>query len=126
MSKKQLFTLEYSVRCSPTILYEFLSTSNGLGEWFADKVNDKEGIFTFSWNGSEDKAELLEKEHEKFVKFQWLTAPKDEYFEFRIEKTEVSNQTILVIHDFAEKAEIKDQTALWNYQVKDLFHRLGA
>ncbi|TAD87046.1 MAG: ATPase [Bacteroidetes bacterium] len=126
MSKKQLFTLEYSVRCSPTILYEFLSTSNGLGEWFADKVNDKDGIFTFSWNGSEDKAEMVEKEHEKFIRFHWLTAPKEEYFEFRIDKTEVSNQTILVIHDFAEKSDIKDQTALWNYQVKDLFHRLGA
>jgi len=125
MSKKQLFTLEYPVRCSPTILYDFLSTSNGLGEWFADKVDDKEGIFSFSWNGSTDKAELLEKEQDKYVKFHWLTAPKGEYFEFRIEKTEVSNQTILVINDFAEKGEIKDQSQLWDYQVKDLFHRLG-
>ena len=121
-----MFTLEYAVRCSPTILYDFLSSSNGLGEWFADKVDDKEGIFTFSWNGSAEKAELVEKEHEKFVRFHWLAAPKEEFFEFRIEKTEVSNQTILIIKDFAEKGEIKDQTALWNYQVKDLFHRLGA
>ena len=125
MSKKQLFTLEYPVRCSPTILYDFLSTSNGLGEWFAEKVDDKEGIFSFSWNGSTDKAELVEKEHDKYVRFHWLTAPKGEYFEFRIEKTEVSNQTILIINDFAEKSEIKDQSQLWDYQVKDLFHRLG-
>ena len=34
-------------------------------------------------------------------------------------------QTILVIKDFAEKKEIKDQSMLWNHQVKDLFHRLG-
>ncbi len=126
MSKKQLFSLEFPVRCSPTILYEFLSTSNGLGEWFADKVDDKEGIFSFTWSGSTDQAELVEKEFEKFVRFHWLNAPSDEYFEFRIEKTEISNQTVLVIKDFAEKAEIKDQTQLWNYQVKDLFHRLGA
>lgn len=126
MSKKQLFSLEFPVRCSPTILYEFLSTSNGLGEWFADKVDDKEGIFSFSWSGSVDQAELVEKEFEKSVRFHWLSAPADEFFEFRIEKTEISNQTVLVIKDFAEKAEIKDQTQLWNYQVKDLFHRLGA
>jgi len=125
MSKKQLFTLEFPVRCSPSILYDFLSTSNGLGEWFADKVDDKEGIFSFSWNGADDKAELVEKEQDKFVRFHWLHAPKEEYFEFRIEKTEVSNQTILVIKDFADKNEIKDQSQLWNYQVKDLFHRLG-
>jgi hypothetical protein len=126
MSKKQLFSLEFPVRCSPTILYEFLSTSNGLGEWFADKVDDKEGIFSFTWSGSTDQAELVEKEFEKFVRFHWLHAPAEEYFEFRIEKTEISNQTVLVIKDFAEKAEIKDQTQLWNYQVKDLLHRLGA
>jgi hypothetical protein len=51
---------------------------------------------------------------------------KSEYFEFRIAKTEISNQTILVITDFAEKNDIKDQTQLWEYQVKELFHRLGS
>lgn len=125
MSKKQLFTLEFPVRCSPTILYEFLSTSSGLQEWFADKVDDQDEVFTFSWNGSEDTAEVLEKETDKFIRFHWSHAPKEEYFEFRIEKSEVSNQTILVIKDFADKKEIKDQSQLWNHQVKDLFHRLG-
>lgn len=126
MSKKQLFTLEYPVRCSPTILYDFLSTSNGLQEWFADKVDDKDGVFVFNWNGTIEKAEVVEKEFEKYIRFHWLDKGKDEYFEFRIEKTEVSNQTILVIKDFAEKSEIKDQSQLWDYQVKDLMHRLGA
>jgi len=125
MSKKQLFTLEYPVRCSPSILYEFLSTPAGLQEWFADKVDERDNIFSFSWNGAVEKAEILEGEEEKFVKFHWLAAPKEEYLEFRIEKSEVTNQTILVINDFAEKKEIKDQSQLWDYQVKDLFHRIG-
>ena len=61
MSKKALYTLEYPVRCSPGILYEFLSTPAGLQEWFADKVDERDGIFSFSWNGATDeKAELLE------------------------------------------------------------------
>ncbi|MGN6616881.1 MAG: START-like domain-containing protein [Ilyomonas sp.] len=125
MAKKQLYTLEYPVRCSPSILYEFLSTPAGLQEWFADKVDERDNIFSFSWNGSEEKAEILEEEEDKYVRFHWLHAPKEEYFEFRIEKTEITNQTILVIKDFAEKNEIKDQSRLWEYQVKDLFHRLG-
>ena len=125
MSKKQKFTLEYPVRCSPTILFEFLSTSNGLQEWFADKVDDKDDEFHFTWNGATDTAELVDKETDRFVRFQWEHGSTDEYFEFRIEKTEVSNQTILVITDFADKADIKDQTQLWDYQVKELFHRLG-
>ncbi len=125
MSKKVLYTLEYPVRCSPGILYDFLITPAGLQEWFADKVDERDGIFSFSWNGDDEKAELLETEQDKFVRFRWLHNAKDEYFEFSIDKSEVTNQTILIIKDFAEKKEIKDQSQLWEYQVKDLFHRLG-
>jgi uncharacterized protein YndB with AHSA1/START domain len=127
MSKKQLFTLEYPVRCSPSILYEFLSTPAGLGEWFADKVDEnKEHVFSFSWNDSVEKAELVDKQEDKFVRFHWTHAPKEEYFEFAIEKSEVTNQTILIIKDFAEKKEIADQSRVWEYQIKDLFHRIGS
>jgi uncharacterized protein YndB with AHSA1/START domain len=125
MSKKVRYTLEYPVRCSPAILYEFLSTSTGLQEWFADKVEDKDGQFSFAWNGSSEEAEVVESEENKSIRFHWLNSPKDEYFEFSIEKSEVTNLTILVINDFAEKKEIKDQSQLWETQVKDLFHRLG-
>ena len=126
MSKKVLYTLEYPVRCSPGILFDFLRTPAGLQEWFADKVDERDGIFSFSWNGTVDKAALLESEEDKLVKFQWTHQGKDEYFEFRIEKSEVTNQTILIVKDFAEKKEIKDQSQLWEYQVKELFHRLGS
>lgn len=129
MSKKVLYTLEYPVRCSPGILYDFLSTPAGLQEWFADKVDERDGVFSFSWNGgtngADEKAELLETEQDKFVRFRWLHNAKDEFFEFSIDKSEVTNQTILIIKDFADKKEIKDQSQLWEYQVKDLFHRLG-
>jgi uncharacterized protein YndB with AHSA1/START domain len=123
---KQLYTLEYPVRCSPSILYEFLSTPAGLQEWFADKVDERDNVFFFSWNGSSQQAEVLESQEEKFIRFHWLDAPKEEYFEFSIEKSEVTNQTILVVKDFAEKKEVKDQSMLWNYQIKDLFHRIGS
>lgn len=126
MSKKILYTLEYPVRCSPGILYEFLRTPAGLQEWFADKVDERDSMFSFSWNGTEDKAELIDSEDDKFVRFRWDYMTKDEYFEWRIDKSEVTNQTILVISDFAEKKEIKDQSQLWEYQVKELFHRLGS
>ncbi len=126
MAKKQLFTLEYPVRCSPSILYGFLSTPAGLGEWFADKVDERDNVFIFSWNGAIEKADLVDSETDKFIRFHWLTSSKDEYFEFTISRTEITSQTILIVKDFAEKSEIKDQSQLWEYQVKELFHRLGA
>ena len=121
-----LYTLEYPVRCSPGILYEFLSTPAGLQEWFADLVDERDGVFSFSWNGAEEYANLVDKEADKFIRFHWTHSSKDEFFEFRIDKSEVTNQTILVVTDFAEKKEIKDQSQLWEYQVKELFHRLGS
>ena len=123
---KQLYTLEFPVRCSPVILYDFLASLAGLQEWFADRVDDRDNVFSFTWNGTIEKAEVLEKEQDKFIRFHWLHTPKEEFFEFKIEKSEVTNQTILVIKDFAEKKEIKDQSRLWDYQVKELFHRLGS
>ncbi|MBC9910356.1 ATPase [Chitinophaga sp. G-6-1-13] len=125
MSKKVLYELEFPVRCSPGILYEFLSTPAGLQEWFADRVDFRDNVFSFSWNGSAEEAEILEQEEDEFIKFHWLHAPREEYFEFRIQISEVTNMTILVVKDFAEKREIKDQSQLWESQVKDLFHRIG-
>jgi uncharacterized protein YndB with AHSA1/START domain len=118
--------LEYPVRCSPAILYEFLSTPAGLQEWFAEKVDERDSVFSFSWDTTIDKAEVLQSEEPKLIRFHWLHAPKEEFFEFSIEKSEVTNQTILTIKDFAEKKEIKDQSQLWDSQVKDLFHRIGS
>ena len=106
-----MFTVEYPVRCSPSILYEFLSTPAGLQEWFADKVDERDNVFSFSWNGTTDKAEVTESEFEKFIRFHWMDSPSEEFFEFRIEKSEVTNQTILVISDFAGKGEVKDQSS---------------
>ena len=122
---KQLYTLEYPLRCSPAILYDFLCTPAGLQEWFADKVDERDDMYFFGWNGVYEKAELVEKDPEKFIRFHWLISPKEEYFEFRIDKSEITNQTILIIKDFAEKKDIKDQSNLWDHQVKELFHRLG-
>ncbi|QJB33891.1 ATPase [Chitinophaga oryzae] len=125
MSKKVLYELEFPVRCSPGILYEFLSTPAGLQEWFADRVDFRDNVFSFSWNGSSEEAEILEQEEDEFIRFHWLHAPKEEFFEFRIQISEVTNMTILVVKDFADKREIKDQSQLWESQVKDLFHRIG-
>jgi hypothetical protein len=104
---KQLYTLEFPVRCSPVILYDFLASPAGLQEWFADRVDDRDNIFSFTWNGTIEKAEVLEKEQDKFIRFHWLHTPKEEFFEFKIEKSEVTNQTILVIQGFCR--EERDQ-----------------
>ena len=127
MSPKIRYEIEFPINSSPQLLYQYISTPSGLQEWFADKVDEWENVYSFSWSGGvPDKAEVVDKDEDKFIRYHWLHSEKNEYFEFKIEKTEISNQTILIIKDFAEKNEIKDQSQLWEYQVKELFHRLGA
>jgi len=126
MKKKTIYSLEYPIRCSPAILYEFLATPVGLSEWFADKVDQRDMLFHFNWNGSVDTAELLETVENEYVIYRWDYYNDDEFFEFRIEQSPVTNETILRITDFADKAEIKDQEQLWNSQISELKHRIGS
>jgi len=126
MAKRIKYNKEYSIRCSPAILYEFLITPAGLGEWFAEKVKQRETNFVFSWKGSEEYAELIAAEENEYVVFKWDWMEEDEYFEFRIEKSPVTNETILTITDFAEKNEVADQGLLWDAQIHDLMHRVGS
>ncbi len=124
--KKVMYSVEFPVRCSPAILYEFLSTPVGLQEWFADKVDQKDATFYFTWNGATDEAEVLEQLENVFIRFKWDYQGKDEFFEFSIEQSSITNETILRITDFADKSEIKDAERLWNTQVADLKHRIGS
>ncbi len=124
--KKTMYSVEFPIRCSPTILYEFLSTHVGLQEWFADKVDQRENTYYFTWNGSTDAATILEHLYNEFIRYRWDHQSKDEFFEFSIEQSPVTNETILRITDFADKADMKDQERLWSSQVHDLKHRIGA
>ena len=51
---------------------------------------------------------------------------KGEFFSFRIYKSEISFETVLEVTDFAEDREIKDQIRLWDSQIDQLKHCLGA
>ena len=47
------------------MLFQYLSTPSGLGEWFADNVNSRGERFTFIWDDSEENALLLQKNNER-------------------------------------------------------------
>lgn len=123
--KKKKYTLEYVIKSSPVILYEFISTPSGLSQWFADHVDNFRDLFTFDWEGSKQNARMLENIEYELVKFRWEDAPKEEYFEFKITHTEVTNETVLIITDFAAPNEMKDNTLLWDSQVKLLTQNIG-
>jgi uncharacterized protein YndB with AHSA1/START domain len=124
---KGKFELEYVIRTSAGILYEFLTSPSGLSEWFADDVNIRDGIFTFYWDGSEQKARLLNFKDEKFVRMQWIDKPEGSYFEFKIEKDELTGDISLIITDFADEgSDLETSKRLWDSQVNKLLHVIGS
>jgi uncharacterized protein YndB with AHSA1/START domain len=121
------FELEYTLNCSPKVLFSRLSTPEGLGEWFAENVNVDGDLFTFFWNGSESKARLAALKENKMVRFEWVNLENEDenYFEFRINIEELTGDLALMITDFADEDEKEDSIYLWDSQINDLKRVLG-
>jgi len=111
---------------SERILYNRLSTASGLSEWFADDVTVNDNIFTFIWEGVEEKAELISKKDLNYVKFRWLEGEDETYFEFRIQTHDLTQEIALIITDFAVEDEKDEVIELWETQINELKHILGA
>lgn len=126
MSVKIKYELEYALNISTKVLYNRISTSGGLSEWFADTVSVKGNIFKFTWDSSSEEAKLISKKENKYAKFQWLYDLKSEYyFEFRITVEELIGDVALVITDFAEEEDVEDAKKLWDLNINDLKRTLG-
>ena len=121
------YELEYPIHSSINILYERLSTLSGLSEWFADDVNvDRNGVYTFNWEGSQQEAKLISKKKNNHIRFQWLDS-ENEYFEFLIQIDELTGDVSLIVTDFAEDQEDQeDATQLWNLQIDNLKQLIGS
>jgi len=126
MSKKKPFTIEFVIRSSPAILYKFLSTPSGLAQWFAEHVDQTDKSYSFFWDNSVEKATRIDSIENEMIRYRWDEGDKEEYFEFKIEKVDITNDTVLVITDFAEEHEMEDINRLWESQVKTLSIMIGA
>ncbi len=123
--EKKKYELEYVLNISSRLLYNHVSTPEGLQRWFADQVDrNKDNEYTFAWEQSEQKARVLDQKKNEFIRFQWEDSP-DSFFEFRLRPDELTNEMALLITDHAEEDEISENTDLWDSQVQDLKRLLG-
>lgn len=123
MSDKQEFTVERTFRASPKILFKFLITPSGLVQWFADHVDRTGDTFSFFWNGAEERATISQFNEDELLRLDW--EDDDSYIEYRIDKSEVTGETILFVTDFAEEDDMDDQQQLWESQLDDLATSMG-
>ena len=129
MTEKIKYEIEFPITVSPQLLYQYISTSSGLSEWFADNVNSRGEIFSFIWNGEEEKAKISTNKSSEKVRFRWLDEDENEtqyYFEFKIQEDELTKDVSLVVTDFTEEDELEESKQLWESQIADLKQILGS
>lgn len=123
---KKPFQLEYVLKkVSSHLLWTLISTPSGLSEWFADDVDERDGLFTFHWDDSSLKAVRIAKSNGTYIRFRWCDEPDTSYFEMRIEQSDLTGDTVLRVTDFAETSEQNSSIELWNTQVDILSRRTG-
>jgi uncharacterized protein YndB with AHSA1/START domain len=123
--KRVSFELEFIFRASPTILYQFLTTPACLTRWFCDRVDIEQDQYRFSWQGNEEVAELLDDIEDERLRFRWDGTAPNEFLEFRMYKSPVTDETVLEITDFADEDEVTDQQLFWESQMKILRQETG-
>ena len=122
------FELEIPIHASPHMLYQYISSPSNLQEWFADKVNSRGKIYSFTWEGEEEEAELLAKKTDERVRFKWLESEDDDsYFEIKIQVDALTKDVSLIVIDFADdEDEVEESKQLWENQIDELKHTIGA
>lgn len=127
MSEKIKFELEFPLHSSPAFLFQYLSTPDGLSEWFADNVNSRSDIYTFMWDGAEEQAKRLSHKTNERIRYQWMEdSDGDSYFEFRIQVDALTKDVSLIVTDFADEDEVDESKMFWENQISELKHTIGA
>lgn len=131
MTRKQSrvqVVLEFPIKCSPSILYNYISTASGLQEWFAHKVINKSRVdFSFIYDdGQEVSAKLIRSVNNKLCRYHLANTPEEEYIEMDIIIDELTEDVAIKVTEFCEEDEKREIIELWTAQVEVLKDVIGA
>jgi uncharacterized protein YndB with AHSA1/START domain len=126
------FVKEYDFRASAKMLYPYLSTPQGLSEWFVDRVwIDENNVYHFDWQGETLKAVLKIHKTNNFVKFEFEPKPGDNlkepknYVDFHLNIDELTDTTYLVVTDFSEMDDVEELNDMWDHFIATLKEKVG-
>lgn len=125
------YEFEFEIKASPKVLYPYLSTASGLQQWFADKVTvQSQQGFNFIWDNENHPASIVHNKSNKSFKLDFTKAeqaPHSAYIEFKLDVSELSNTTYLVISDTASTFKSdSDAQELWDYLTDKLKEIVGS
>ena len=128
MEKAKKIHLEYALNAtSKTILWNAISTPNGLEGWFADQVESNGKHVTFHWGKSECRqAEVTAIRAYSHIRFHW----KDDgisynMFEIKMSYSELTNDFVLEVIDYCAPDDEDDLIDIWDKSIKTLRQTCG-
>lgn len=126
--KRVEINLEFPIRCSPSILFNYISNPSGLQEWFAHKVISKSRLdFEFEFDdGTINKAKLLKSVNNRLTRFKWENSPENEFMEIEIIVDELTDDVAIKITEQCSEEEMRGLKELWESQIDTLRHVVGS
>lgn len=125
---KEKFIGEYPINASKKMLFPYFSTASGLAQWFADDVNiDEDKVFTFFWDGDENKAKMVSSRTNSHVRFEFIEEGEEDdptYVEFKLDMNELTQEVFIRVTDYSdiEQEEVED---LYGSLINDLKEIVG-
>lgn len=121
------FELEFLFKASPFILYTFFTTPANLVRWFCDEVDIQDDRYTFGWNGSTERADLVEDIENEHLKFEWLDRDSDDdSTAFTISTSPMTGETVLLVTECCHPDEQEDQKIFLEDIIKKLRQETGS
>ncbi|PZR25652.1 MAG: ATPase [Azospira oryzae] len=131
MPEKTLFTADYEIHASVKMLYPYIQSASGLGDWFADNVRiSPEKVFTFEWDSEQHKATQVAHRVNHYSKFEFLPETEQDkedpsYFELRLEVNELTQTTFLKVFDYSDIEDKEEVQDLWDGLIENLRKVVG-
>lgn len=129
--KRKKITIEYPLSVkSPNIIWGLISNAAGLQKWMADYVSEENSSMTFTWGEAWTEQDtkvsrVLGKEEFRYIRLQWEHEHgDDEYWELRIEESELTGELNLVITDFSDDDETEYMKDMWSDNL-DRLHNIS-
>lgn len=125
--EKERYSIQFLIKSVPeSLLWTYISSAEGLQQWFASSVKVVDGKFYFEWEGSECRtATVKATDNETFITFHWDDAEPDETWTLSISVIDLTDDTMLTISDTALPEDVEDDKELWSAQIEELKHTLG-
>lgn len=132
--KNQKLTLEYGLHTrSNNLLWDTISTIDGLSNWIADSVIQKDDLITFSWgepwtHQETRSARIIKIEKYHSIRLKWDDDEDDNediYWEMRIEQSKETDDYVLIITDFGDSDDIDGLKDIWDDNMKRLHQFSG-